>query len=153
MQSNRRLDKKKRKKTDPLHESPLVPRRHTTTHLFVVLCWCCVWVIYPTQITHFDSQRVRSQMLCAQWTCHVFSGLAYLVSPFPVSRATGSCTRTFPFLFHMFFHLYRYGLSTRTLTFLAYVFLLLSRRLVLCLSFLLTLTCYVSSTRLPSRYS
>ena len=41
----------------PISESPLVPRRHTTTRLFVVLCWCCVWVIYLTQITHFDSHR------------------------------------------------------------------------------------------------
>ena len=28
-----------------------------------------------------------------------FSGLACLVPPFPVSRATGLCTRTFPFRF------------------------------------------------------
>ena len=42
-----------------------------------------------------------------------FSGLAYLVFPFPVSRATGSCTRTFPSPFHVFSYLYECGLSTR----------------------------------------
>ena len=86
--------------------------------------------------------RVRSRTLCTQWTCH-----AYLVFLFPVSRATGSCTRMFPFLFHVSSYLYEYGLSTRlrllvcstfspcvlstrTLTFLAYAFLLLSCRLI-----------------------
>ena len=60
----------------------------------------------------------------------MFSGLAYLVSPFPVSRATGSGTHMFPFPFHMFSYLYEYVLSTCTLTSLAYAFLLLFRRLV-----------------------
>ena len=36
----------------------------------------------------------------------------------------------FPFPFHVFSYLYQYGLSTRLFTFLAYVFLLSSRRLV-----------------------
>ena len=45
--------------------------------------------------------------------CVTFSRLAYLVFPFPVSHATGSCTRTFPSLFHMFSYLYECGLSTR----------------------------------------
>ena len=45
----------------PISESPLVPRRHTTTCLSIVLCWCCVWVIYLTQITHFDSQCPATQ--------------------------------------------------------------------------------------------
>ena len=35
--------------------------------------------------------------------CHVLSGLAYLVPPLPISRATGSCTRTFPFRFTCLF--------------------------------------------------
>ena len=47
-----------------------------------------------------------------------FSGLACLVSPLPITRATGSCTRMFPFLVHVFSYLYQYGLSTRLLTFL-----------------------------------
>ena len=59
-----------------------------------------------------------------------FSGLACLVLPFPVSCATGSCTRMFPFPFHVFSYLYQYGLSTRLLMFLGYVCLLLYCRLV-----------------------
>ena len=47
--------------------------------------------------------QVRSRTLCAQWTCHMFSGLAYPVFPLSVSRATGSCTRTFPFQLTCFF--------------------------------------------------
>ena len=71
-----------------------------------------------------------------------------LYSPLPISHATGSCTCTFPFLFHVFPYLYqcglttrlqlptcsfsvsRFGLLTRTLTFLAYAFLLPLCRLV-----------------------
>ena len=92
-----------------------------------------------------------------------------LCSPFPVSRATSSCTRTFPFPFHVFSYLYQYGLSTHLLTFLDYAFLLLSRRLVClrfslmpfsfcvvdsspCLPLPLTLTRFILSTRLSSRY-
>ena len=59
-----------------------------------------------------------------------FSGLAYLVLPFPVSRATGSCTRMFPSPFHMSSYLYKYGLSTRRRLLVCFMFLLLSRRLV-----------------------
>ena len=101
----------------------------------------------------------------------MFSGLAYLVFPFPVSRATGSCTHTFPFPFHMFSYLYECGLttclwlpvlylfsplvlSTRTITFLAYAFLCLARRLVSMLTFTTDAFSYCSlSTRLSSRYS
>ena len=84
-----------------------------------------------------------------------FSRLAYLVSPFPISRATGSCTRMFPFRFTCspllvriwivdsspatcLFHVSPFVSSTRTLTFLAYAFPLLSRQLV----FMLTVTAY-----------
>ena len=81
-----------------------------------------------------------------------FSRLAYFIFPFPISRATGSCTRTFPFLFHMFSYLYQYGLSTHLLTFPDYTCLLLSRQLV-CLCFSLMLFHCSLSTCLPSRYS
>ena len=76
-----------------------------------------------------------------------FSGLAYLVSPFPVSRATSSCTCS-PLLVRIWivdsspatclFHISPFVSSTRTLTFLAYAFPLSSRRLV----FMLTVTAY-----------
>ena len=56
----------------------------------------------------------------------MFSGLAYLVFPFPVSRATGSCTRMSPFLFHVFSYLYEYGLSTHLRLLVCSAFLLLS---------------------------
>ena len=98
-----------------------------------------------------------------------FSGLAYLVFPFPISRATGSCTRTSPFLFHVFSYLYEYGLSTRLRLLVCSAFLLLSCWLIylrfllmpvsiclvdssLCLPLPLTLTCYSSSTRLLTHY-
>ena len=70
-----------------------------------------------------------------------------LYSPFPISRATSSCTRTFPFLFHVFSYLYQYGLSTRLLTSLAYACLLLFCQLV-SLRLLLTLVsfCFIDSS-------
>ena len=40
------------------------------------------------------------------------SRLAYLVFPFPISRATGSCTCMFPFPFHVFLYVSSFGLST-----------------------------------------
>ena len=69
------------------------------------------------------------------------------ISRIPVSRATGLCTHTFPFPFHVFSYLYEYGLLTRlrllvcsacsfydlpthTLTFLTYAFLPLYCRLI-----------------------
>ena len=58
------------------------------------------WHIFSLTIVFF--LRVRSRTLCAQWTYHVLSGPAYLVLLFPVSRATGSCTRTFPSPFTCF---------------------------------------------------
>ena len=116
--------------------------------------------------------RVRSRTLCAQWTCHVFSRLGYLVFPFPVSRATGSCTHTFPFPSYVFpftcttvliwivdsssvtclFPISPFVSMTRPLTFLAYVFLLLSRRLVYAYRYRLCLSFCSSSTCLLSRY-
>ena len=85
----------------------------------------------------------------------MFSGLAYLVFLYPVSRATGSCTRTFPIpascvsltvqiwtvdssLDICLSPVSPFVLSTCTLTFLAYTFPLLSRRLVS----MLTITAY-----------
>ena len=98
--------------------------------------------------------RVRSRTLCAQWTCYVFSGLACLVLPFPVSRVMH---HQFVYSFVPFsvsrvflpvqmwiddsspvtcsFPVSLLSLLTRTLTFLTYVFLLLARRLVLMLTF------------------
>ena len=105
--------------------------------------------------------RVRSRTLCAQWTCHVlwirlshipvphvtFSGLAYLVFQLPVSRATGSCTHMFPFPFHVFPLLYRYGLSTCPRILVCLPFLLLSLRLVrLCFSLMPFPVCLVDSS-------
>ena len=85
----------------------------------------------------------------------------------PVSCATGSCTRTFPSLFHVFSYLYKYGLSTHLrllvlspfpfyvcrlvhLCFSLMSFSLCLVDLSLCLPLLLTLSCFSSSTRLPS---
>ena len=89
-------------------------------------------------------------MLCAQWTCHVFSGLAYFVSPLSVSRATGSCTRTFPFLSYAFpftWHLYYYGWTTRHRTLVCFPFPLLSWWLVYLRSSLMPFSfCLVDSS-------
>ena len=130
-------------------------------------CYDSVAHIFSLTIVSF--LRVRSWTLCAQWTCHVFSGPTYPISPFPVSRATGSCTCTFPFRFTCFSYLYEYGWTTRLRLLVCLVFPLLSRQLVClrfslmpvffclvdsspCLPLLLTLTHYSLSTRLPTRY-
>ena len=70
--------------------------------------------------------RVRSWTLCAQWTCHV---LRTRLSRTPVSRATGLCTRTFPFRL-TFYLLYRCGLLTRPWLPVLSPFLILVYRLV-----------------------
>ena len=59
-----------------------------------------------------------------------FSGLAYLVFPFPESRATGSCTHMFPSRFHVSPLLYRYGRMTCPRILVRFPFPLLSLRLV-----------------------
>ena len=77
----------------------------------------------------------------------MLSGLTYLVLPFPVSRATGSCTRTFPFPFHVFSYLYECGLSTRRRLLVCLPFPLLSRRLVsLCSPLTHVSFCHVDSS-------
>ena len=48
----------------------------------------------------------------------------------PVSRATGSCTHTFPFPFHVFSYVYQYGLLTCLRLLVCVPFLLLFCRLV-----------------------
>ena len=91
--------------------------------------------------------RVRSWTLCAQWMCHILPGLAYLVLPFPVSRATGSCTRTFPFPFRMFSYLYQYELTTRHRILVCFPFPLWCCRLVsLCLVLTSFSVCVVDSS-------
>ena len=101
--------------------------------------------------------RVRSQTLCAQWTCHVLrthlsripvscitchrlvysyillsiSRVSLLVRIWTVDSSTTTCL----------FHISLFVSSTRTLMFLAYVFLLLSCRLVS----MLTITAYTYS--------
>ena len=101
-----------------------------------------------------------------------FSGLAYLVFLFPVTRATGSCTHMFPFHLACFpyVYLYRYRLSTRLwLPFyppfpllccrLVYLHFLITRvsscalLIRLCLPILLMPSFCSLSTRLLSRYS
>ena len=99
--------------------------------------------------------RVRSRTLCAQWTCHVFSGLAYLVFPFPVSRATSSCTRMFPFrltCFPLRVCVYEYGLSTRPRLLVCFTFspFVSSTRTLTFLAYAIPF--YVWMTRLPTRY-
>ena len=104
--------------------------------------------------------RVRSWTLCAQWTCHV---LQTCLSCIPISRIT--CHRlvySYVSLSHVLlpvriwivdsspvtclFRVSLYVLSARTLTFLAYAFLLLFCRLVS------MLTQYSLSTRLLTHY-
>ena len=52
------------------------------------------------------------------------------LSPLPVSRATGSCTRTFPSHFTCLSYLYKYGLSTRLPLLVCFTILLLSHQLI-----------------------
>ena len=86
-------------------------------------------VIYLTFVFSFFFTSTLADTLRSMDVSHS-PDLLTLYSPFPVSRATGSCTCMFPFLSHVFSYLYEYELSTRHWLLVCFPFLLLSHRLV-----------------------
>ena len=102
------------------------------------------WLFFTDSCFSFTSTLVDT--LCSMDV----SQLAYLVSPYHVPPAR--VLMRFLSILRVSSYLYHYGLSTRTLTFLTYVFLFSSRRLVYAYHYCLCFSFCSLSTRLPSRY-
>ena len=96
---------------------------------------CYDFIAHIFKLTIVFVYELCSRTLCAQWMYHTIPA-RLLVCFLSVSHVPGPCTCTFPFPFHVFLLLYQFGLSTRP-----------------CLHFCIMLTSFVSSSRLPSRYS
>ena len=91
-------------------------------------------------------------MLCAQWTCHVLSRLAYLILPFLCHKSLARVLVCFLSV-SCVSYLYEYGLSTRLRLLVCSTFLLSSRRFVNTYCYCLCLSFFKLSTRLTTCYS